>query len=350
MSRPNFGGRPIDARMTALTEYQRLEAPGLWRPAPGAQRRDVIVSLGEASLVITDMSDRALAHWSLPAVLRVNPGATPALFRPGEDATEDLEIEDATMVAAVEKVRTTIARRRPQPGRLRQSLLVAGLLAVAAVGVVWLPGALIRHTAAVVPEAQRAAIGAELLGEVRRVAGAPCETPQGLRALGRLRDRLLGPEWGRLVVLRAGIPATAHLPGGIILVNRSLVEDHEAPAVAAGFVLAEAERAAAGDPLLALLQEAGPFAAFRLLTTGRIPSAVLAREAERLMSMPPEPVGAAALVARFRAAGVSTAPYAYANDVTGEATLALIEADPLRADPRPILSDGDWIALQGICE
>lgn len=335
--------------MTALTEYQRLESTGLWRPAPGAQRRDVIVSVGEASLVLTDMSDRALAHWSLPAVLRVNPGGVPALFRPGEDATEDLEIEDGTMVAAIEKVLGAIARRRPKPGRLRQVLLLAGLAAVAAVGALWLPGALVRHTALVVPTVQRVAIGEALLAEVRRVAGAPCETAPGIRALGHLRDRLLGPEGGQLRVLRAGIPATAHLPGGVILLNRSLVEDHEGPSVVAGYVLAEAQRAAAGDPLLALLEAAGPVAAFRLLTTGRLPPGAPAREAERLLSAPTGPVAAAALVARFRAAGVSTAPYAYAQDVTGEATLALIEADPLLATARPILPDGEWVALQGIC-
>ena len=60
--------------MTALPEYQRLECSGLWRDGPGAQRREVIVAFGDATLVIADArSDRALAHWSLPAVLRLQP-------------------------------------------------------------------------------------------------------------------------------------------------------------------------------------------------------------------------------------------------------------------------------------
>ena len=35
--------------MTALRKYARLEASGLWRSGADAQRRDVIVSIGDAS-------------------------------------------------------------------------------------------------------------------------------------------------------------------------------------------------------------------------------------------------------------------------------------------------------------
>ena len=50
--------------MTALKEYARLESGGLWRADADAQRRDVIVSFGDATLVISDSAERALAHWS----------------------------------------------------------------------------------------------------------------------------------------------------------------------------------------------------------------------------------------------------------------------------------------------
>ena len=63
-------------------------------------------------------------------------------------------------------------------------------------------------------------------------------------------------------------------------------------------------------------------------------------------SMPDEP-----LLERFAAAGVSSTPYAYALDITGESTLRLIEGDPMRSEGarKPVLDDGDWVALQGIC-
>ena len=55
--------------MTALSEYQRLEASGLWRASPEDQRSDVIVSIGDATLVITDLRENPLAHWSLARII-----------------------------------------------------------------------------------------------------------------------------------------------------------------------------------------------------------------------------------------------------------------------------------------
>jgi hypothetical protein len=76
--------------MTVLEQYKRLEATGLWREAPDAQRREVIVSLGDATLMISTFSEIALTHWSLPAVARLNPGRQPALYAPGAEAEERL--------------------------------------------------------------------------------------------------------------------------------------------------------------------------------------------------------------------------------------------------------------------
>ena len=70
-------------RSTALTQFQRLEAAGSWRPAPGEKLREVIVSIGEATLILSDpKSDAPLTHWSLPAVERLNPSVTPAIYTP----------------------------------------------------------------------------------------------------------------------------------------------------------------------------------------------------------------------------------------------------------------------------
>lgn len=72
--------------------------------------------------------------------------------------------------------------------------------------------------------------------------------------------------------------------------------------------------------------------------------------AEILAATEPDPVPFAELVPSFAGALVPSTPYAYALDLTGESTLELIEADPMSNREVPgILSDGDWVALQGIC-
>ncbi|MHC0054543.1 hypothetical protein [Actibacterium sp. D379-3] len=335
--------------MTALSEFERLESPGLWRDGPDAQRRDVIVSFGDASLVISDLREKALAHWSLAAVTRLNPGESPALFSPDGGPEEVLEIDDDVMIGAITKVTAAIERTRPRPGRLRLVLLGSSLALVVALMLFWMPGALRRHTVAVVPATIRAEIAQGLLRHIGRVAGQPCHAPGGDRALARMAKRLLNGN-ATLMVLPGGVAQAAHLPGGVILLNRALVEDYEDADVAAGFVLAERARAARHDPLDQLLRFAGVVPTFRLLTTGALPDSALEEYANTLLTRPPAPLDTEALLARFAAARVPSSPYAYALDQSGESVLALIEADPMRGETRaPVLPDGDWVRLQGIC-
>ena len=336
--------------MTALKEYQRLECSGLWRDAEGAQRREVIVSFGDATLVISDARNtRALAHWSLPAILRLNPTDQPARYAPGPDAGEELEIEDDTMVAAIAKVHALIEARRPHPGRLRAILLGTALAAVIAVGLFWIPRALITHTAAALPDSKRQEIGRMALGDLERLTGIRCAAPEGRDALARLRDRLLGPT-GQIVVLPEALTQTSHLPGGIILLPRKLIEAGKNPDVIAGAVLAEDQRSQNGNPTAELLRHAGLRATLTLLTTGDLPQSGVAGYGEALLDRPHMPLTNASLIARFTAADLPTTPFAYALDPTGESVLGLIEADPMRGKPAaPVLTDTEWVALQGIC-
>ncbi|MFN4156509.1 MAG: hypothetical protein ACK4HF_17835 [Paracoccaceae bacterium] len=337
--------------MTALKKYSRLESGGLWRDTPTSQRREVIVAFREATLVLSDpKSESALSHWSLPAIERLNPGETPALFAPGEDAIETLELDDRDMIVALETVRSALAGQRPKPGRLRGGLLGGGTFLVLALGAFWLPDALVKHTASVLPAATRAAIGQAALADVQRLTGSPCTTPLGTFALTALGDNLFGPHRARILILREGVARAAHLPGGTILIGRRVVEDEGGPEVLAGLALMERLRAEARDPILPVLKHAGLTATFRLLTSGILPDSAVAGYGEVLLQERPVAVPDDVALARFRAVGLSTLPYAYAIDPTGEATIGLIEADPLAGlVPEPLMADGDWVSLQDIC-
>lgn len=338
---------------TALDRYARLESLGTWTPAPGARRVNVLVSFGAATLVITDPGETPLSHWSLAAVTRVNPGAHPAIFAPSAEAVELLEIEDETMIEALETVRRATLRQQPKGGRVRRVLaggLIGSLLLVAGI---WGPDALRNHAQRTLPEAARAEIGAQLFRALVRVGGAACDGSGGRMALDRLADRLPGTSGWRLVVLAGGPDHALPLPGGTMVLGRRMVEDHDRPEVVAGYVLAGLNRAAAEDPLTGLLQRAGVTGTVRLLTTGQLPPEVFAGHAEDMMrdAQPPSEADLDGLLSRFADAQVPASPYAYALDITGETTLPLIEADALAPrDTPPILRDRDWLALQAICE
>lgn len=335
--------------MTALREYERLEATGLWRASPEDQRREVIVSVGKATLTITDVNDKALAHWSLAAIERVNPGQRPAIFHPDGDPGEVLELaaSEAAMIDAIEKLRLAIARARPRPGRLRLFSVLGSIAAVVALLVFWLPGALTRHTVSVVPDVKRQAIGEALLARIERVGSPACTTPETAPVLARLANRT-GVR--RVVVMRAGVRDSLHLPGGIILLNKTLIENFDDPAVAAGFILSERARATRYDPLAELLSAAGPLASFRLLTTGELSPANLDRYGELLLVAPRPALSDEATLSIFAQMAIPSTPYAFARDITGETVLGLIEADPMAGRSlEPVLPDRDWVLLQNIC-
>jgi hypothetical protein len=336
--------------MTALAQYRRLETTGLWRDGQDDQRREVVVALGDATLVISSTAETALAHWSLPAVTRLNPGRLPALYSPGADSDEQLELHDPDMIGAIEQVRSAIEKRRPHPGRLRLWIGLGLSTAALIAAVWWLPGALTRQTVALLPDASRVEIGRQLLAEMARLSGTPCAQPRGRTALNRLALRSFGSAPPRIVILPSGIPETIALPGGVFVAHAGLVEDHETPEVLAGYLLAEDVRRAQTDPMLTLLDDAGLPVTFRMLTTGHIADDVLHAHAARLLSQPRDPVPDAALLAAFTQAGISSEPYAFARDVSGETTIGLIEANPMRnTRSAPLLSDADWVSLQDIC-
>lgn len=339
--------------MTALKEYDRIEATGLWRADKDAQRREVIVSIGDATLTISDHNDTALAHWALAALERANPGEHPAIFFPNGDRTETLELpaDEAQMIAAIEKLRARIERARPHPGRVRLWVSIGVAATVIGLGVFWLPSAARDHALRVVPDVKRAEIGSALLARITRVAGLPCTAREGSRALRKLAARLPSPKGAaRLVVLPGGVLEAAHLPGGVILLNRALIEDYEEPDVVAGYIIAEHLAAQLSDPLEDVLEQAGLVATLQLLTTGKLSDRAQDGYAERLLTRARSLVPNDTLLAGFAAWSVRAAPYAYARDITGEETLSLIEADPFRATaPEPLLSDNDWLRLQNIC-
>lgn len=338
--------------MTALKKYQRLESPGLWRDTPEAQRREVVVAFREATLVLSDpRTERALTHWSLPAVERLNPGQLPALYSPGEDSDETLEMDDPDMIAALETVRGAVRRSTPRPGRLRGTLWGGSTLAILAIIAFFLPDALVRHTASVLPSATRAQIGAAALADISRLTGAPCSTPLGDRALSLLSERLFGGAGVQLVVLPEGLPQAAALPGNILALGLPMIATAPTPDTPAGFALAETLRAEGEDPLILILNHAGFPATVRLLTTGALPDAALAGLGEVFLAADRPRLPEPDLLARFEATAVSSTAYGFALDPTGESTLGLIEADPYRGgSPRALLNAEDWASLKAICD
>lgn len=330
--------------MTALDRYVRLESGGLWREEPDAQRRDVVISFGDATLVISDKAGRPLTHWSLPAVTRQNPGERPAIYTPDEDASEAVEIAEDTMIDAIEQVRKALAKARPQPGKLRH-LMTVGLIAITlALAIFWLPGALTRQTLAVVPQPKRVEIGATILGHMQSETGPACREPRASDAAGRFAKRIFGSDTATQIIIVPQLPSGAvAIPGDLIVLDHNLLQGTDDPAVAAGYVLAAHADRVDMDPLEKVLDDAGLAVTFRLLTTGEIPTDILKANANAVATGPWVDRAAGKLGPLFAQAAIPSAPYAAVVDIQ-------IPPDEAEGQSQaPILDDADWVSLQNIC-
>jgi hypothetical protein len=286
----------------------------------------------------------------LPALIRLNPGVFPALFGPSDDGTECVEIDDPEMITALETVRSALERRRPRRGRLRGAIVGGSAVAVAILAVFWLPAKLVDYTAAMLPAATRADLGGMALADLVKLTGSPCGSKPGLAAATALAGRLNAALPPKVVVLRDGLTRPLTLPGNIIALPAALLEKADGPDAIAGFVLVEQQRALTLDPTRALLQHAGLLATVRLLASGSMSPNALVGYGQTLMVPDPAPLSDTAVLGAFHSAGLSTTPYAYEIDPTGETSLPLIEADPFPGGSvPPVLDDAGWLELQAIC-
>lgn len=334
--------------MTALHQYSRLEAAGLWRSGPQAQRREVIVGLREATIVLLDpKSDTPLAQWSLPAIVRAGGFEAFVIYASHDDLNETLEIDDPAMIAALDKVRGALDRRRNRPRRLRMALLAGVSTALLAAVVGWMPVQLYAFVAHRLPEAARSDIAAMALADIITISGSPCLGRAGVQAANDLARRLLPSGGATIAVLPEGLTQPTTLPDGMILLPYSLVERLDGPDSLAGVVLAQRALTAQSDPLLAALRHAGLLATLRLMSSGTLPAGALGGYGLKLAGAQAAQPDAGALYSAFAQLRINSAPYAAVANLADFATLP--NPAPNGSTP-PVLDDAAFLAMQYMCD
>lgn len=339
--------------MTALDQFTRLEAAGIWRESPDSKRRDVIVSFGDATLILSDpRSEVPLAHWSLPAVARLNGHRMPALYAPGADADsgeESLEIEDPLMVEAIARVHHAIAARRPHPGRLRFTLMILALIVMTAAAVFWLPDALVRYGARIAPNATKQQIGLAIIRDMEARTGPICSRPGAQRALNELATYIAGTET-RLKVVPADLPRAILLPGDMMVIGKNLIENQKDAQPLAGYLVAAITQQTGHTATEAALRHGGLRATLSVLTMGNTDIDAFDGYGRKLLDQPLDMPEEEILLDAFTRLSLASTPFAYAVDDSGETVLGLIEADPMRhTAPHSLFTDKAWHTIQQIC-
>ena len=331
--------------MTALKKFERLESLGLWKDSEISQKKEVIVSFGKASLVLSDNKDTPLTHWALGAVEIRESSEERVIYAPEKNGNETLEITDPTMNRAIGKVRKAIRKPKSHRGRIRLLSTVIIIFYLCLLTVFWFPTALSDYTTQIVSDAKAREIGAKLMPYINQYAGLPCQSANTDPVIRKLENRLTETNHNTLFIADLGARYSTHLPGGIILANRTLVEKFSGPEVLAGFVLMERTLQEHDPALHALFSQAGSIATLSFLVTGNINNDILGAFAKSQMTKPmtmPEPQD---LLTLFKATDISSAPFA--NMLNDQ---ALVAGNPVKGQFEPILTDPEWLALQTICE
>lgn len=374
--------------MTALAKYQLLEAPGRYFDGESARPRDVVVKFGDATLMILDMDDMPITHWSLAGLRDLSSGddGEGLSLTPDIDGDERLAVDDPEMAAAIRTVCPDLRKRpRVRSSRLRKVMFWS----VAALGSLYLiifhlVPALSDRLAMLIPPEAEIAMGEEMVeqfADLLTEGDGPqfCSSPNGDKALARMVARLsTGSELHVPLTVRVldhkMVNAFA-LPGGQVVLFRGLLRKADSPEEIAGVLGHEIGHVIARDATRITLRSAGSAGLLGLLlgdftgatVTIALSEAILRsgyqREAETQADL-----YAAALLSEKN---LPTAPLAdfflKLKEMSGDAPSLLSHlsthpdlqgradftraADTVGDAPfEPVLTDQEWVALRNICQ
>ncbi len=372
--------------MTALAQYQLLEAEGRYFDGQTAAPREVIVKFGDASLMILDMQDTPITHWPL-ATLRSLGATGPGLsLIPDYGGDERLMVQDTQMIDAIRAVCPKLDKSEPVSGRRWSRIAGWTALAGASLYLIMfhLVPALSDQMAEMIPPDAEIAMGEKMTEEFASLLSRFeeqrfCSTPEGDRALGRMVARL---EDSADLYLPLNVRVLDHkminafaLPGGQVVLFRGLIDAADTPEEVAGVLAHEIGHVAHRDPTRLTLRSAGTAGLLGLMLGDFTGASVTVALSEALLQSGYRREAEAAADDFANAAltnqGLPTKPFAgfflKLSDKVGETPELLTHlathpdlkgraakaeaADRIGDQPfTPALNDQDWVALQSICD
>ncbi|MEO1468561.1 MAG: M48 family metallopeptidase [Pseudomonadota bacterium] len=363
-----------------------LETQGRYFDGESARAKEVIVGLGQRSIVIFGHGDVAIAHWPLGALRASRGGGIGELtLMPGFDSGEQLIIDDPEMIRIVKKVCPRLYR---SPGRnkgVRRAVVWGGLAvgSVATIVFVIMP-AMADRLAPMVPFERARALGdasvqqqAAFLARSSRFEDGLCDGPKGRAALDKMTARLMPhadlPYPTRVDVLDSEIVNATASGGGRVLLYRGLIDKSKSPEEVAGVLAHEMGHEVHHHVMTGVLRRAGTTGVLAIVLGDFFGGGAAAGLGELMIetsyTREHEREADDQAIAIMTAAGLPTTPFAgffaRMEDEYGStpAALELISSHPQPGDRAekaraantvgsqydPILTDAEWVALQNIC-
>lgn len=296
--------------MTALEKYARLEALGQWQETPDTPPREVIVSFGNAALLLSNQDETPITHWAMAATMRISLDTGKAVYTPDTQGFETLTIDDAQMIEAIAQV--SKAEQNRQSG-LRLWPLWFGfflIATIASIAIYYGPNAMREQAVKITTTETARHIGLQML---TTLGTEVCRAPNAEKSLSILKRNLFADNEHTVVITRNG-PAGIVFPGGLLAIGNTAFRQFDTPEEAAIWMAILAAEHDNADIIESLFHDSNLTNVFYYLRTGSLSQSHLERAADRMMQ-----------------AAILAVPPLETPNSTG------------------ILRDHDWDALQNIC-
>lgn len=209
--------------MTAIDKYIRLEAVGQWKETPDDAGQEIIVSFGDATLVLSDFQETPTSHWALAGMRRLSLEGTKAVYSPDTQGFETLEIDDAAMVEAISQVSRLTQTQTPKKRRgyglwVAFIFLLFGIAAIAPIAIRY------QARAMTSPESARY-IGYQMIDST---GIDQCSNSEGNAARDLLVERVFDGDTHRLIISNE-VQGSLVYPGGLIILGISELQGFLSP-------------------------------------------------------------------------------------------------------------------------
>lgn len=293
--------------MTAIDKYTRLEALGQWREGPDAPLREVVVSFGNATLLLSDLDENPLCHWAMAATFRLSLDGAKAVYTPDTEGFEILEIDDAEMVVAIAQVsRAAVNTKRRTPW---SRWVFFGFVVVIVAAVFYATPSMLQSQATRMTGHESARkLGTDM---VATLGSDICREPRAGVVRELFQSRVF-PDGRTLLLIVKNQPRASAFPGGVVVIGEDTLQAMQTPdelARLTSTLFAQNE-----ITLTQLFEASSPRELFKYITSGQLSDERLAEAAQNAIHQP-----------------------------------EISESAEFSSNNQPLLRDQDWVTLQGIC-
>ena len=203
--------------MTAIKKYQILESKGFWIESKGKEVKEVIISFGKSSIIISDTNATPLDHWNFNSIVILQKRTTSTTFSPGPEREEKLIVKDEEMIEAM----TIICEHSKIPSKpmLKFNHVIKLVISLLLVFFFFSLPSMLRFITLYIIEPYHEVIFVNTLLAKEDSVGNICPKQKETVELEKMIASSYGIETGiNISITKSSLPSPAILPGGVIVV------------------------------------------------------------------------------------------------------------------------------------